>query len=234
MASASFDWKQVSGVGLYTVSLAARLLNEKQRTVKSWIEGYPNSGAEPIIIRQIPQIGGRTVFGFLDLVEARFISHFVGLGLSPQSIRKVADRLRDRHHEDHPFATNKRFLTDGRNIFLEVAETPEELRILDIITDNFVMRPVIEQSLFDSILYAEDLAYRWRPFKRAPQIVLDPKISFGRPVIEGKWVPTNTLYRSFLVEKSILMVADEFDLDEESVERAVEFERSLGEGTVFH
>lgn len=228
----SFDWKAVSGVGLYTVPLAARLLNEKPRIVKSWVDGYPNSHASPIIVRQIPHLGGKTVLGFLDLVEARFIKHFFDLGLSPQSIRKVATKLREQHKEDHPFATNNRFRTDGRKIFLEVAETEEERRILDIMTDNFVMAAVIERSLFDAILYADDLAYRWKPFKNAPKIVLDPKISFGRPVIEGRWVPTHTIYRSFIVDGDIPLTADEYGLDEDDVRQAVDFERSLAEGNI--
>ena len=233
MANAgSFDWKDVGGLGLYTVPMVALLLNEKQRIVRSWIDGYPNSDASPIIVRQVPQIGGKTVFGFLDLVEARFVKHFCDLGLSPQSIRKVATKLRQRHKEDHPFATNKRFRTDGRKIFLEVAETEEERRILDIMTDNFVMATMIERSLFDAILYADDLAYRWKPFKDAPKIVLDPKISFGRPVIEGTWVPTRTLYRSFVVDGSIPLTADEYGLDEDDVRQAIDFERTLAEGTI--
>src|SRR5262245_11004307 len=110
MASAErFNWKEASGIGLYTVPMVARLLNEKQRVVRSWVEGYPNSDAPPIIHRQLPPIDGKTVYGFLDLIEARFIKHFGDLGLSPQSIRKVATKLRDKHKEEHPFATKNRF-----------------------------------------------------------------------------------------------------------------------------
>jgi uncharacterized protein (DUF433 family) len=223
-----FDWKSVSGIGLYTIPMVARLLGEKPRVVRSWLEGYPNSDATPIIVRQLPPIGGKAVYGFLDLVEARFIKHFCDLGLSPQSIRKVAVKLRAKHHEDHPFATNKRFRTDGRKIFLEVVETDEERRVIDIMTDNFVMAPVIDQSLFDNILYADDLAYRWRPFNGVP-IVLDPKIAFGRPVIDGFWTPTHTIYNAFRVEGGTAPVADEFNIDEDVVRHAVEFERSLVE-----
>jgi uncharacterized protein (DUF433 family) len=229
MATAEkFDWKALSGIGLYPVPMVAKLVNEKPRVVRSWLEGYPNSDASPIILRQLPPIGGKAVYGFLDLIEARFIKHFGDLGLSPQSIRKVATKLRAKHHEDHPFATKNRFRTDGRKIFIEVVETEEERRILDIITDNFVMAPMVDPSLFDTVLYADDLAYRWRPYPNVP-IVLDPKIAFGRPVIEGAWATTRTIYSSFKVEGDFAAVADEFRLDEDAVRHAVEFERSLNE-----
>lgn len=228
----NFDWKATSGIGLYPVPLVARLLKEKPRVVQSWLDGYANSNASPIIQRQLPQFGGHTVFGFLDLIEARFIKHFVDSGLSPQSIRKVANKLRDKYRENHPFATKSRFRTDGRRIFMEVVETKEERIVVDLMTDNFVMAPMIERSLFETILYADDLAYRWHPVDELPRIVLDPKIALGKPVVEGKWTTTRAVYNSFIVDGQYADTADEFNLDEESVRQAVEFERMLGEVTL--
>jgi uncharacterized protein (DUF433 family) len=227
-----FDWKSVSGIGLYTIPMVARLLGEKPRIVRSWLEGYPNSEATPIIVRQLPPIGGKAVYGFLDLVEAKFVKHFCDLGLSPQSIRRVAVKLRAKHHEDHPFATNRRFRTDGKKIFLEVVETDEERRVLDIITDNFVMGPVIDKSLFDTILYADDLAFRWRPFTWAPRVILDPKVAFGRPVVEGAWVTTEAIYRSYVAEPIESDTADEFGIDLDAVKQAIALERRLAEGAM--
>ena len=100
-----FDWSATTATGLYPIPFAAQLLKEKQRIVRSWIEGYSNSDAEPIICRQLPRFGERTVLGFLDLVKARFIKHFSDLGLGRQAIRKVAIKLREKYQEDHPFAT---------------------------------------------------------------------------------------------------------------------------------
>jgi uncharacterized protein (DUF433 family) len=179
----------------------------------------------------LPPINGRTVLGFLDLIEARFVRHFDRLGLSPQSIRRVADKLRARHHTDHPFATNKRFRTDGKAIIMETA-TEEERRHLNLMNDNFEMGDIIEASLFDSVLYADDLAYRWHPVKDLPRVVLDPKFAFGRPVVEQAWVPTDTLYGAFEAEGSVASVAADFELDEDAVEQAVAFEEKLRGGAL--
>jgi hypothetical protein len=138
-APTRIDWDQI---GLYPVTLAAKLISENPNKVRSWIDGYPNSDAHPIIHRQLPPINGRTVLGFLDLIEARFVRHFDHLGLSPQSIRKVADKLRARHDTDHPFATNKRFHTDGRAIIMETV-TSEEKQMLNLMNDNFEMDALI-------------------------------------------------------------------------------------------
>jgi uncharacterized protein (DUF433 family) len=227
MSVHSTNWKDVGQIGLYTVPMAARILRDDSIRVGAWINGAQHSGAPPIIQRQLPRIGGKTVLGFLDLIEARFIKHFRDLGLSAQSIRKFAAKLRERHHTDHPFAMNKAFRTDGKTIFMETVETDEEKRILNLLNDNFEMGAVIEASLFDSILYADDLAYRWHPSTEQRRVVLDPNYAFGRPVIEGIWVPTDTLNAAATAEGSIAAVAEDFDIDSDAVAQAVAYEQSL-------
>jgi hypothetical protein len=96
-----FDWQATKGIGLYPVPMAARLTGADARKIAGWINGY-RGGAPAIIRRQLPLIGGRTVLGFLDLIEVRFIDHFRGLGLSAQL---VAEKLRRRQKTDDPFAT---------------------------------------------------------------------------------------------------------------------------------
>jgi len=228
-APVRIDWDKIGQVGLYTVPMASKLIGESGPKIRSWIDGYPNSNADPIIRRQLPPINGRTVLGFLDLIEARFVRHFDHLGMSPQSIRMIAEKLRARHHTDHPFATDKRFRTDGKTIIMETL-TDDEKRHLNLMNDNYEMGPVIEASLFDSILYAEDLAYRWHPIRDLPRVVLDPNFSFGRPVIEGAWVPTDTLLGAFHAEGSVAQVAEDFEIDVEAINQAIDFEERLRAG----
>jgi uncharacterized protein (DUF433 family)/DNA-binding transcriptional MerR regulator len=226
------DWKNVGEIGLYTVPMAARILHENSVRLRSWINGAQHSDALPIIERQLPRINGQTVFGFLDLIEARFIKHFRDLGLSPQAIRKFALKLRKIRHTDHPFAMNKAFRTDGKVIFMEIAEDDADKRILNLLNDNFEMGDVIEQSLFESILYADDLAYRWRPSAEQNRVVLDPNFSFGHPTVEGIWIPTETLAEAAEAEGDVKIVAEDFEVDEEAVVQAVAYERSLRAGAV--
>lgn len=68
-----FDWAKFMDTGLYTVPMAARIVNASPLKLRSWIDGYGQSEAEPIIHRQLPRVGERTVLGFLDLIEAAFV-----------------------------------------------------------------------------------------------------------------------------------------------------------------
>jgi uncharacterized protein (DUF433 family)/DNA-binding transcriptional MerR regulator len=226
-AHVNLDWRKAGDIGLYTVPMAARILHEDGSRIRAWINGAAHSEAPPIIQRQLPLIGGKTVLGFLDLIEARFIKHFKDLDLSSQTIRKIAQRLRERHHTDHPFATNKAFRTDGKTILMEIADEDEK-KILNLMNDNFEMGPMVEPSLFDSILYAEDLAYRWHPSPLDhPRVVLDPNFAFGRPVLEGIWIPTDALASAYAAERDRGAVAEDFEIDEEDVFQAVAYEESL-------
>ncbi|MBV9235778.1 MAG: DUF433 domain-containing protein [Xanthobacteraceae bacterium] len=113
---------------------------------------------------------------------------------------------------------------------METVETEQEKRILNLMNDNFEMGPIIEPSLFSSILYADDLAYRWHPIPDLFRVVLDPMYSFGRPVIEHAWVPTDTLSTAFDADHSATSIADDFNIDQEAVEQAVAFEEILRRG----
>jgi uncharacterized protein (DUF433 family) len=227
------DWREFSGGGLYTVPMAARLLATKQDKIRSWVEGYGHSKAEPILIRQRPRVGGRTVLGFLDLIESAFIRHFTAIGYSPQTIRKVARKLRDRHGVDHPFAMDKRFRADGKAIFEEVVADEGERRLVNLMNDNFEIVPVIEPTLFDQVFYVDDVAGEWTPLYQFPRVIMNPKISFGRPVVKDIWIPTETLFRAYLNEGGEEAAAEEFGVAPEDVLAAAGFEQEL-ENRVIH
>ena len=226
-----FDWQLAIRRGIYTVPEAARLVGTTRPKLRSWIEGNRGTRAAPIIQRELPRVGGHAVLGFLDLIEAKFIRHFT-TWFSPQTIRSVSIKLRERHDVDHPFAMDKRFRTDGKAIFMESAESDEELRVLNLMNDNFEMEPVIRQSLFDTIFYVDDVARHWMPNPDTDRVLVSPAICFGHPVIKDIGVPTRRLYDAYVVEGGIDRAAEEFEVDSDAVEQAVRFECTLDGQTV--
>lgn len=221
------DWSRFVDTGLYTVPMAARLIAAQQNHLRSWVETYPNSKATPIVHRELPKVGGRTVLGFLDLIEAAFIRHFRVIGYTPQTIRKVADKLRSRHGVDHPFAMNKRFRADGRAIFEEVVDEDGERQLLNLMNDNFEIGPVVEPSLFQQVFYVEDIARAWTPLAAFPAVIIDPKIAFGKPVVTGRWVPTEVLFRDYRLVGNVEEVADEYGLTVDEANAGIGFELEL-------
>lgn len=181
------DWANIAETGLYTVSRAARLLATKPQKIRAWVEGYGHSDASPILIRQLPRVGGKTVLGFLDLIESAFVRHFQTIGYSPQTIRKVALKLRERHGVDHPFAMDKLFNANGKYIFEEVVTDEGEKRLVNLMNDNFEIIPAVEPSLFDQVFYVRDVASVWTPIPQHGAVIIGPKVAFGRPVVRDVW-----------------------------------------------
>jgi len=227
------DWANVLDRGLYTVPVAARLLGAKPEKVRAWVEGYGRSDALPILVRQFPRVGGKTVLGFLDLVESAFVRHFRGLGFSPQTIRRLALKLREKHGSDHPFAMNKRFRDDGKIIFEEIVTEDGERQLVNLMNDNFELVDVVNQSLFERIFYVNDIAAAWRPLEGHDRVIIKPNICFGLPIVDDCQIPTATLFRSYLAEGEADEVALNFDVPVEDVIAAIRFERDL-EQRVIH
>lgn len=222
--SAAISSGQEIGVGLYTVPRAAQLVAAHQAKLRSWIDGNRGADAGPIIYRDLPNMGGKPVMSFLDLVESAFVRHFLSIGYSPQTIRKVAEKLRSRHDVRHPFAMDTRFRADGLSIFEESVDSAGERRLLNLMNDNFVMKPVVEESLFDSIFYAQDLARRWTPIPTISGVIIDPALSLGKPIVASCGIPTSTLFNDFELFGNVSEVADEYEISESDVEAAIQFE----------
>ena len=221
------DWQAAVRSGVYPVAFAAKLTEPTSARVASWFRAREPSGLAPAIITHFAPVAGQTVMPFLALIEARFVARFRNHGLSLQTIRKVALKLRTEYGLEHPFATRSRFRTDGKRVMLEEAADDGERRLLDIMTDEWAFPSVVEPSLFDSVVYVDDLAVSMQPFPEFPAIIVDPRYALGRPVAEPGFIPTSTLAAAYLAEGDVSAVAEWYGTDDAAVTQAVGFEQRL-------
>ena len=68
---------------------------------------------------------------------------------------------------------------------------------------------------------------RWWPRGKNHQVALDPRRSFGKPIIFREGIPTQVLARSAKANDSIEEVARWFEIKSISVQEAVDFEHAL-------
>jgi uncharacterized protein (DUF433 family) len=217
-------------MGFYTVDEAARLLQipSKQR-IYGWLKGHPRSRAEPIIQRQHQPIGSVQEVGFLDLLEIRFVEHFRRQNISLQSLRRAIKNARTAMKMDHPFATsNIKYLTDRKEVFLETAKEAGDKFLLNLMTNQIEIYEVLEEFLAKGIAFDlnSGIAERWHPRPgEFPNVIVDPRIAFGRPVITPGNVPTETLFSLWKAEDGNFdVVADWHEVRTQLVREAVEFE----------
>ena len=125
----------------------------------------------------------------------------------------------------HPFSTRK-FLTDGRTIFLESASTDDDARLVNLKTNQYELKHVIERTFKDLDLNDETVS-RWRPFHGKSSIVIDPLRSFGQPIASKYGVPTAVLFDAVSAEGTVEKAATVYEVSVQAVRDAVAFEELL-------
>ncbi|MGH7122149.1 MAG: hypothetical protein ACREFP_24665, partial [Acetobacteraceae bacterium] len=118
------------GLGLYTVSDAARLAELSPARVRGWVQGYRQKAGRPgagaVVGHSLPDIEGKTALSFRELIEVRFVRHFLGAGVSWRRIRRAAtEARRELLTESGPRLL---FSTDGVTIFVrELAASGDQV-----------------------------------------------------------------------------------------------------------
>jgi len=85
-----------------------------------------------------------------------------------------------------------------------------------------IIRPFVKNVEFDS----GKVPLRWWPRGKSRLVALDPRRSFGQPIIFREGIPTQVLARGARANNSIEEVARWFEIPSKSVHAAVEFEQA--------
>jgi uncharacterized protein (DUF433 family) len=219
------------GIGYYSASDAARLLNIPVRNVRRWLGGYDYTHqgetlhVDPLWQSQLPQADGHIELGFRDLIELRFVGAFIDAGLGLKTIRHCLVYARECVNDDRPFST-RRFQTDGKTIFLESVNTSGDENLLDLKKKQYTIKTIIERT-FKDLDIDNDAVSRWRPFKGKATIIVDPELVFGQPTTAIYNVPTIALAQAVKAEGSERAVAKLYEIPIAVVRDAVAFEESL-------
>lgn len=221
----------------YSVAEAAHYLRIPPATLRSWVAGryYPTKRGrrkfEPLI--ETPSDGSKVTDGlalsFVNLVEAHVLaavrrSH----GVTIQKVRRALEYLSRGYHSHHPLAEYQ-LETDGLDLFIS-----EYGKLVNISTaGQLAMREVMKAHLRRIERDPHDhSAVRFFPFTRpdgdsetAPKfVVIDPLVSFGRPVLRGTGVPTAVIRERFWGGDSVKHLASDYGLEPTEIEEAIRCE----------
>lgn len=213
------------GAGVYSIPEASRLLGIPQQQLRRWLLG--GGRFERVWASDFDNMGENLEISFADLMEARIVYALRGEGVSLQHIRKAREIAQEQFQLDKPFSTG-RFKTDGKRVFWEAAQKLAGIdpKLEDLSTGQLVFWSVVERT-FRSIDIEGGLAARWWPQPRKRSIVLDPRRSFGQPILEKSGIPTGALKTMYDAEKDLKVVAKLFELSYKEVTDAIEFEDQL-------
>jgi uncharacterized protein (DUF433 family) len=220
--------------GIYTVPEAARLTRVSPGRIRRWLRGYryrartkKQYSSPPLLKSQFEPIDNKLALGFLDLMEVRFVDAFLKSGVSWDMIHKALDRAKEWFPgESHPFCT-KRFVTDGRQIFVALHEETNESSLIDIVNSQQVFAEIMQPFIKELEFGEEHRLERWWPLGKDHNITVDPKRNFGQPTVFREGIPTRTLARSVIANGSAEEVARWYEISRDAVEEAVQFEQKL-------
>jgi uncharacterized protein (DUF433 family) len=218
--------KDPRDVPAYSVRTAAQYLRVPASTLRSWALGakfVTASGRDrqtkPLFI---PTRTDPLQFSFWNLVEAQVLATIrKDHKIKMPRVRRALDQVVRLRHQPRPLI-GADFATDGVSLFVE--------HLGDLVDiggegDPQLMLQMIRATL-ERIERDEDgLAARIYPWVNEPDepklIVVDPRRSFGRPVVAGTRILASALADRFAAGDSIAQLAKDYDLPPSKVEYAV-------------
>lgn len=219
------------GVGAYTPNEAARLLRMQPATLKRWLYGYDydHHGIEcqqpPLWHPQYDSEQNGQLLGFRDLIEARIVDALRKSRIGLPTIRLCIDRAKELLGDEHPFST-RAFKSDGKRIFLDITGDVSQPRLYDLKDKQQVFRDFVMPSL-KGLEFGDERAERWWLEPTRKTIVVDPRRSFGQPIINRSGLLTSRVVQEVKAEGSEERVAKLYEVPVGAVRDAMRFEQSL-------
>ena len=213
----------ILGEGIYIPRQAARLLGATAQDVLRWTRG--SGPVDPLWKAHYQFLDDTAEVSFQDLMDLRIVRALRMAGISLQAVRYAIAFARERFGIEHPLSTAN-FKTDGAGILMDAVEKDSELVSLSRKNaGQKVFAKIVEQSV-SGLEYKGSRVARWWP-TRGKHVLIDPKRSFGDPVLDKSGVSTGTLYKEFQRHGDPKYLAKLYEIDLSGVKEALKFEDSL-------
>jgi uncharacterized protein (DUF433 family) len=142
-----------------------------------------------------------------------------------RNIREAIDYLRKQFSSKHPLS-EQRFETDGINLFVEKFG-----RLINVTqSGQIALRELLQAHLRRVEHDATGTAVRLYPFTRKRDlhepkvVVIDPHLSYGRPVLIGTGIPTAVVAERYKAGESIDELAEDYGRSRTEIEEAIRCE----------
>ena len=215
----------------YTLAETARYLRLPAATLRSWVLGreYPTaegSSQFPPLIR--PTSRQPPLLSFANLIEAHVLRSLRTEHGVPVKALRSALAFAERTLGIDRLLLRPELRTDAGKVFLERYGELIELSA----SGQLAMRRLFDEHLKRVEWDASKFPARLYPFLSAAapsetrSIVIDPRIAFGRPVVERKGISTSAITERVDAGEAVKDIATDYDLRPSEVEQAVLYERA--------
>jgi uncharacterized protein (DUF433 family) len=201
----------------YKVGRAAQLVHLHPSTFSRW-----QNAAYVIPKRE----RGRGV-SYLQLIEAAIVARMRKSGIKLSTIRLSRQFCSEKLQTEYPFATYK-FYTDGTDLLMDFDDVFVGDRNGKAVVSNRGGQLIWSDMLRDILKtfdYENDVVIRWHVAGADNPIIIDPRIGFGAPTING--VPTEAIFDRWQSGDSSNDISEDYELQKKSVRTAINFEGRL-------
>ena len=199
----------------YRVSEAARYVGAHPNTVGAWH------------YRESPVLPGHSqgkALTYLELVEVAFVKFFRNAGVSMKRIRDARQYIANFFGVEFPLAVRE-FKTEGMHVLMSYDQFDHDPHLEQVVVadqSGQLAWSALMGEVFAGFEYEYNLALRWHPAGWESLVVIDPRVSFGAPVVEG--LPTWVVKGRRKAGEPISEIADDFGISERAVRDALRFE----------
>ncbi len=161
---------------------------------------------------------------YFELIEAAFVATFRNLGVPLQKIRKAREYAAQTLNSEFPFAEYK-WQTEGQHMLLDLWKSEPDFESKQLIigdADGQVTWQSMVGARFAEFDYEHELALVWHVAGRQSKVIIDPRISFGAPMVRG--IATWVLKGRWNAGESIGDIEEDFRLDEDEIKQGLQFE----------
>ena len=213
----------------YTYADAASYLDLPLSTLRAWIRGfeYQTKGGRRLFkpVFHLPE-AELPRLSYTNLVEAFVLGSLRRkYKIDLHKIRTAIASVEKEFGSHHPLAEH-RFETDGIDIFIE-----KYGQLINVGRDGQLgMRDILQSYLTRVEHDPAGKATRLYPFIRLngtaqpKNVVINPYVSFGKPVITGTGLPTRVVAERYKAGDSIPLIARDYGRKEEEIDDAIRYE----------
>ena len=200
-------------MGLYSIAEAAQYLGLPYSTLQGWVN--PGAGREALVT-SLGRKGYDASIPFIGLAEAFVLQAARQAGVPRTRIRPGVEAVKAELGLEHALASELLF-TDGAELLVRYAVEDDDLEVAR--TRQRQLTETVRHQL-RLITYAGD-GYAARlqlPGYGSADVIVDPSVAFGYPVVKGKGARVKDILDRFWAGEGLRAIANDFDLDEETAE----------------
>lgn len=215
---------------LYPISHAAHYLGINPQTLRTWVLGrdYTADAQRRFWEPLIPlETHANEQLSFTNLIEAHVLSSMRKKHkLKMPIIRKGIDYVSDKIGKPHPLATQDFAAIQGHRLF-----TKHLGELIDLsATEQRQLTTVLEAHLDRIERDVDGIAQKLYPITRLAvlsqkMIVINPRVSYGRPIIEDVGVSTDIIANRWLAGDPFGVLREDYRLTNEQIEEAIWYEK---------